>query len=785
MSDRFTEKAENALNKSVKIAEKLGHTYIGSEHLLLALSEDESSCAALILKKNGTGKDKIYACIKEYSGTGVKSSLSSKDLTPRARKILEGSYNNANQYGDGTIGTEHILLSLIEEKDCVATKLLKNMRVDLNSIRDDIYTLTKSRERTMQKSKRESYAPILKQYGKNLCELAREGKFDPVIGRDKETDRLVRVLSRKNKNNPCLIGEAGVGKTAIVEGLAQRIVNNEVPPALSGKTIISVDLTSMVAGAKYRGDFEDRIKNIINEVVKHKDIVLFIDEIHTIVGAGAAEGAIDASNILKPQLARGDVQVIGATTYEEYRKYIEKDAALERRFQPIQVNEPTEEETINMLTALKSRYEEHHGVQIDDLAIQECVMLSSKYINDRFLPDKAIDVLDEACALLSTKTENNEKKGQIFKQFDKSKESGKAEGFDIRSIYEAEYPERSTQNSRDNLPTVTSEIIKDIISEACGIPVSMIRKNTDYEDLKYNLKRAIIGQDDAINKLVSAIKRSDLGFLSQERPRGIFMFVGASGVGKTALAIELEKNLFYNSSNLLRFDMSEYSEKQSISKLIGSPPGYVGYDEGGALTEAVKKKPNSIILFDEIEKADKEILNILLQISDYGYLRDSIGRRINFKNTIIIATTNIGASHTNEKLGFANGNSKNTQEHSLEHLKKHFKDELINRFDEIIFFSPLSDATIKRIVYNRLCELSSSLNKKGYEFYFDERIIDLIALKGKIKGLGARPLLRLISTEIEDKVIDFILKSDKGTNCIEVIVDDENIVISDKKAIKT
>lgn len=785
MSDRFTEKAENALNKSVKIAEKLGHTYIGSEHLLLALSDDESSCAALILKKNGIGKEKIYTCIKEYSGTGVKSSLSSKDLTPRARKILESSYNNANLHGDGTIGTEHILLSLIEEKDSVATKLLKNIRVDINNIRDDIYTLTKSRERTMQKTKREAYAPILKQYGKNLCELAKEGKFDPVIGRDKETDRLVRVLSRKNKNNPCLIGEAGVGKTAIIEGLAQRIVNNDVPPTLLGKTIISVDLTSMVAGAKYRGDFEDRIKNIINEVVKHKDIILFIDEIHTIVGAGAAEGAIDASNILKPQLARGDVQVIGATTYEEYRKYIEKDAALERRFQPIQVNEPSEEETINMIRALKERYEDHHGVKIDDVAIQECVTLSSKYINDRFLPDKAIDVLDEACAMLSSKSTKSKNNKYISEQFALNRENSEANILDLMKFYEAEYPENPQEIISEIPPAVTSEIIKDIISEACGIPASLIRNNTDYQELSNNLKDAIIGQDEAIDRLVSAIKRSDLGFSNKEKPRGIFMFVGSSGVGKTALAIELEKNLFYNSANLLRFDMSEYSEKQSISKLIGSPPGYVGYDEGGALTEAVKRNPNSIILFDEIEKADKEILNILLQIADYGYLRDSVGRRINFRNTIIIATTNIGTSHITDTVGFTSSNNTLTQGKSIEVLKKHFKEELINRFDEIIFFAPLSESTLKTIVSNRLNELSLSLKSKGYEFTFDEKIIDIMAFKGKNKGMGARPILRLISTEIEDKIIDFILKSNKDIKSVEAIIEDEKILISGKKTIKT
>lgn len=785
MSDRFTEKAENALNRSVKIAEKLGHTYIGSEHLLLALSEDEASCAALILKKNSVSKDKIYICIKEYSGIGVKSTLSSKDLTPRARKILESSYNNANQYGDGTIGTEHILLSLVEEKDCVATKLLKNMRVDTNSIREDIYTLTKSRERAMQKTKREGLAPILKQYGRNLCELAKEGKFDPVIGRDKETNRLIRVLSRKNKNNPCLIGEAGVGKTAIVEGLAQKIVNNEVPPALCGKIIISVDLTSMVAGAKYRGDFEDRIKNIINEVVKHKDIILFIDEIHTIVGAGAAEGAIDASNILKPQLARGDVQVIGATTYDEYRKYIEKDAALERRFQPIQVQEPSEDETIKMMIALKSRYEDHHGVKIEDAAINECVVLSSKYISDRFLPDKAIDVLDEACAMISSKIANIKKTEQISEQFDYATKNAKTDIVDFKPIYQAEYPVILTAEKSNSSLIVTPEIIKNIISESCDIPVSMIKKSVNYEELKENLKHAIIGQDEAIDQLVSAIRRSELGFLTEERPRGIFMFVGASGIGKTALAIELEKNLFYNSSNLLRFDMSEYSERQSISKLIGSPPGYVGYDEGGTLTEAVKRKPNAIILFDEIEKADKEILNLLLQISDYGYLRDSVGKHINFRNTIVIATTNIGSSQTIEKVGFTSDIPKRSIAETIEALKKHFKEELLNRFDEIILFSPLSDSTIKKIITRRLAELSASLIKRGYELTFDEKIIDAIASKGKIKGLGARPILRLISTEIEDRIIDFIANNDNNARIIEIVADDGNITISNKEALIT
>ncbi len=784
MSDRFTEKAERALNRSVKIAEKLGHTYIGSEHLLLALAEDELSCAALILKKNKIDKDTISSFIRDYSGTGVKSSLSSKDLTPRARKILEDSYNNAMQHGDGTIGTEHILLSLTEEKDSVAIKLMRNMKADLSAIRDDVYTLIKSRERAMPKVKREGYAPILKQYGKNLCELAKEGKFDPVIGREKETDRLVRVLSRKNKNNPCLVGEAGVGKTAIVEGLAQRIVKNDVPQSLAGKTIISVDLTSMVAGAKYRGDFEERIKNIINEVIKHKDIILFIDEIHTIVGAGAAEGAIDASNILKPQLARGDVQIIGATTYDEYHKYIERDSALERRFQPIRINEPNEAETVNMLTALKERYEEHHGVRIEDYAIRECVSLSVKYINDRFLPDKAIDVLDEACAMAINKSIVNSNSDINLRQYDDVCENGQNNILDIKEICEAEYPIKNTGIMQYTRPVVDSAIIRDVISEACGIPASMIKKSIDYEELEEKLNTAVWGQRQAIKKLVSAIKRADLGFAGEERPRGVFMFIGESGIGKTALAIELEKNLFYSSSNLLRFDMSEYSEKQSISKLIGSPPGYVGHDDGGTLTEAVRRRPHAVILFDEIEKADKEILNILLQISDYGFLTDSSGRHVSFRNAIIIATTNLGSSHATDKVGFENGIGRNKNENPIITLKKHYSDEFINRFDEIIYFEPLTHESLINIVEDRLRELSKSIGKKGYTFYYNDEIVENLVSKSKINGLGARALLRKIATEIEDKIIDLIISRANDSREFEASVVDGEIIITAKKAVQ-
>ena len=782
MSDRFTQKAENALNRSVKTAERLGHTYIGTEHLLLALAEDELSCAALILKKNEIDKDKISTFIKEYSGIGVKSTLSSKDLTPRARRILEASYNNAIQYGDGTIGTEHILLSLIEERDSVAIKLLKNMRADLGAIRDDVYTLMKSREMTVQKVKKETHSPILKQYGKNLCDLARDGKFDPVIGRDAETDRVVRVLARKNKNNPCLVGEAGVGKTAIVEGLAERIVKNEVPPLLQGKSIISIDLTSMVAGAKYRGDFEDRIKNIINEVVKHKDIILFIDEIHTIVGAGAAEGAIDAANILKPQLARGDIQIIGATTFDEYRRYIEKDAALERRFQPIRINEPSERDTVNMLSALKSRYEDHHGVTIDDAAISECVALSSKYISDRYLPDKAIDVLDEACAMAISNSALFDNSDDISEQSYTLEEKQRTNILDIKRICEAEYPIKNRTNERRERPRVTDSVVRDVISESCGIPREMIQKSIDYSELVERLNEAVIGQSEAISRLVSVIKRADLGFCKEDRPRGILLFVGESGVGKTALATELAKCLYYSSSNLLRFDMSEYSERQSISKLIGSPPGYVGHGEGGLLTEAVRKKPYSIVLLDEIEKADKEILNILLQISDYGYLRDSSGRHVSFRNAIIIATTNVGASKEIESVGFESTGGGKAKKYGAA-LKKYYSEEFLNRFDEIIPFMPLNAEILKKIVLERLVALSKSLKKKGYTLEYGEEVADAIVAKAQIKGLGARPSLRDISALIEDKVIDLIIRGAAESTSIEARVDGTDIVISPKSAI--
>ncbi len=751
MSNRFTQKAEKALNNSAKIAEMLGHTYIGTEHILLALVDDENACAAIILKKSGVSKELLEKTVREYSGTGIKSTLTSRDLTPRARNILESSYNYAMRYGNGVIGTEHILMSLLDENNSVAIKMLKNLKVDMSTVKDETLGVLRSREKATARGRKDPQSTTLKQYGKNLCQLAREQSFDPVVGRDKETDRIIRILCRKSKNNPCLIGEAGVGKTAIIEGLAQRIADGNVPDILKDKIIISLDLTSMVAGAKYRGDFEERIKNIINDAAKNKDVILFIDEIHTIVGAGAAEGAIDASNILKPQLARGDIQLIGATTFKEYHKYIERDSALERRFQPILIEEPNEETTVEMLTALKEHYEEHHGVFIDDEAIRECVALSSKYISDRFLPDKAIDALDEACVMAKTIRQNNAKCNDNSEQYYSCDD------------YENEcrlYGTCKDKSEDESSFVVDVQTVRSIISEMCQIPIEAIKKCVDYRAVEQSLTSKLVGCESAISRVIAALKRWDMDLCDTERPRGIFMFVGESGVGKTALAIELGKQLFYGKDSLIRIDMSEYSEKQSISKLIGSPPGYVGHEEGGKLTEAVRRHPYSVILFDEIEKADKEVLNILLQIADYGYLTDSIGRRVNFRNTIIIMTSNIGASkQCSANLGFLEGKATEQESNVYTQVRNYYNEEFLNRFDEIIYFYPLGISDLIKIAERQLDNLKIKLAKKGYVLTFDDDVAEYLVKKSYRKGLGARPILREISTSVEAAIIEILVQN--------------------------
>ena len=709
--------------------------------------------------------------IKDYSGKGAKSVLSPKDMTPCCKKIIENSYKISLKYGAQKIGTEHILLSVIEEKNSVALKLLVQKGVDIIGITDEIQTLLRTVERNSKKSKAQEGAQTpLRQYGKNLNSFAAQEKIDPVIGRDKETERLIRILSRKNKNNPCLIGEAGVGKTAIVEGLADRIVKGSVPPILSEKEIISIDLTSMISGTKYRGDFEERIKSILNEAANDKNIILFIDEIHTIVGAGAAEGAIDAANILKPQLSRGEIQLIGATTFSEYHKYIERDAALERRFQPITVLEPSESATVDILFGLRERYENHHGVRIDDEAIRCAVHLSIRYIRDRFLPDKALDVLDEAAAKIGAGN---------YKKTNKSDENTEQ--------MLAEFCKETSNNCVDTdllRGEVTCDVVKEIINEMTGIPISGIGNALDRQKLFDELSAKIQGQDSAVSALVDAVMRSELGINSPERPKGVFLFFGASGVGKSELAKALSEALFFDKNALIRFDMSEFSEKNSVNKFIGSPPGFVGYEEGGALTEKVRRRPYSVLLFDEIEKAHQDVIDLFLQIADSGVLTDSQGRSVSFKNCYIIFTSNVGTESYNKNVGFISDNEKGKSA-TRKILESYFRIEFINRLDETIFFSHISKEAMVKIAKTKLDELKNRLSGIGINVEFDGAVCEFLANKCTDKQFGARELIRLITGNVENSISSYVLNKsvDKNTK-LEVTVCDGKVVTREKQAAK-
>ncbi len=749
MADRFTEKARAALNRSIILAEGMGHTYIGTEHLMLALIEDELSTSGYVLAKYKIKPTQFKKTITDYSGNGDISSLTSLDMTPRVRKILELSAKISEKYHAKAIGTEHILLAILEEKDCIASKLLKMTGCDITAVKEEILLLIRQRNNDAT-STRSLDIPTLRLYGKNLIDAASLGKFDPVIGREKETERLIRVLCRKNKNNPCLLGEAGVGKTAIVEGLADRIARGDVPAFLKGKVIISVDLTAMVAGAKYRGDFEERIKNILAEATRNKSVILFIDELHTIVGAGAAEGAIDASNILKPQLSRGELQIIGATTYSEYRRYIEKDPALERRFQPITIEEPSEEKTREMLDGLKERYESHHNVRISGGVIDECVLLSQRYITDRFLPDKAIDLLDEACAYVSSK-ENASKPLDSSFIFEQSYKGGDDYKLSVLPNVNVNY----SKSRIDLRPTVVRDDVKKIVSDICGMELSSVKSITDYDEIQRDLNKSIIGQGKAVNKIINTIKRCDLGLSDSNKPRASLLFIGESGVGKTALASALAKGIFSTESALLRFDMSEYSERNSTSKLIGAPPGYAGYDDGGLLTEAVRKRPHSILLFDEIEKAEREVRNLFLQIADYGFLRDASGRKVSFRNTIIIMTSNVKIKNSGA-LGFSEVNS--NRDRTSELLASYFSYEFISRFDEIILFEKLGYNELIEICKGKLLEIKSRLKPRGVELEYDDAVYNIIVSSSKTAGLGARAVLHYIGANVEAVIGEALLR---------------------------
>lgn len=781
----FTQKANEVLNLAIKAAENYGHSYIGSEHILYGLLKEGSGIAAGVLSDRGISEEDIDGLIRDTIGVGNPTRLSPNDFTPRSKRIIELSFQIARSMRHSFVGTEHLLIALVRETDSYAVKFLNELGVDEQQLMEELAEVLSAPESSKPSGgkfgkKGKSKTPTLDEFAKNLTELAKDGKIDPVIGREQEIQRVVQILSRRNKNNPCLIGEPGVGKTAIAEGLALRIVQNEVPELLSGKKIMALDLTSMVAGTKYRGDFEERIKKAIDEVKEAKDVILFIDEVHTIMGAGAAEGAVDAANILKPSLARGELQVIGATTIDEYRKNIEKDAALERRFQPVLVGEPSEEETVEILKGLRDRYEAHHKVKITDEAIDSAVKLSTRYIADRFLPDKAIDLIDEAASVVRlnayTLPQNLKDMEAEIKRLEQEKQSA-ITAQDYENAAKLRDKQKSLQDllsgekdkwrnaSSHEVKSVTTDEIAAVVSGWTGIPVSQLTKEESERllNMEQILHERIVGQNKAVSSIAKAIRRGRVGLKNPNRPIGSFIFLGPTGVGKTELCKTLAEAMFGDENAIIKLDMSEYMEKHTVSKLIGSPPGYVGYDDGGQLTEKIRRKPYSVVLFDEIEKAHPDVFNMLLQILEDGVLTDSQGRKVSFKNAIIIMTSNVGASKITEQrqsLGFGESDENRTiEELVMGDLKRTFKPEFLNRLDEIIVFNQLEKDDIREITCRMLKTLTKRLQDMDIEVTFTDAAIDALAEGGFDKTYGARPLRREIQSKIEDKLSELILEN--------------------------
>ena len=791
MSIHFTKKAQHALNLAMQAAAEMGHTYIGSEHLLLGLLAEATGVAAHYLQEKGVTSEKVQAAVVRMAGTGSPADVSGADMTPRTKSIIENSLSFAQNYGQGYIGTEHLLLSLLEERDCVAVRILEGLEVPTGDLRRDLTEFLNQSGKNTESDENDrpatgkhgagsskkgglDSAPTLKNYGKDLTALAKAGKIDPIIGRDSETERVIQILSRRTKNNPCLIGEPGVGKTAVVEGLAQRIANGNVPENLKEKVIVTLDIAAMIAGAKYRGEFEERFKGVMDEVRKNANLILFIDEIHTIIGAGAAEGAVDAANIIKPALARGEMQVIGATTISEYRKHIEKDAALERRFQSVTVGEPSAEEALQILKGLREKYEAHHKLKISDEALEAAVRLSIRYIADRYLPDKAIDLVDEAASRLRisahTSPDHLKTIEEKLKQLSADKEAAIAtQDFETaarlrdeeqaqKEEYEAKKAQWETDSNNRDL-TVSDTDIADVVTQWTGIPVNRLLEEESDKLLKLNelLRGKVIGQDEAVEAVSRAIRRGRMGLKDPRRPVGSFIFMGPTGIGKTELAKALAEVMFGDASAMIRLDMSEYMEKHSVSKLIGSPPGYVGFEDGGQLTEKIRRKPYSVVLFDEIEKAHPDVFNILLQVLEDGILTDSQGRRVDFRNTVLILTSNVGASELSpvKTLGFSSvasdANSQAAQkERMMSALKQTFRPEFLNRIDDIIVFNSLGTADIEKIASLMLREVQARIEGLGIQIQFDESVPAMLAKEGFDANYGARPLRRAVVRLVED-----------------------------------
>ncbi len=811
--DRFTNKARESLELAVEAAGEFEHGYVGTEHILIGLLRGDSGVASAVLKNNGVEEEKVIQLITQLIAPAATVQLAEPEgYTPRARRVLENSYREARRFKSDLIGTEHILLAIIKDSECVGARLLNTMHVNIPRLYADLMmsmgvegsSYKEDMENKRSKGKERSNTPVLDAYSRDLTALARDGKLDPVIGRESEIQRVIQILSRRTKNNPCLIGEPGVGKTAIAEGLAAKIIAGNIPDTVKNKRVLTLDLSGMVAGSKYRGEFEERIKRVLEEVKSDGEVLLFLDELHTIIGAGGAEGAIDASNILKPSLARGEIQLIGATTIDEYRKYIEKDAALERRFQPVNVEEPSEEETLEILKGLRGSYEKHHKVTITDDALKAAVKLSARYINDRFLPDKAIDLVDEASSKVRLTAyvapkEIKELEEEVVALESQKEEAIRSEAYErageIKRMQEEKRARRQQlldnweQEKKERKLQVAEGEIADVVSQWTKIPVRKLEEEESerLKNLESILHQRVVGQEEAVTAVAKAIRRGRVGLKDPKRPIGSFLFLGPTGVGKTELSKALAEAMFGTENALIRVDMSEYMEKHSVSKLVGSPPGYVGYDEGGQLSEKVRRNPYSVILFDEIEKAHPDVFNTFLQVLDDGHITDSQGRKIDFKNTVLIMTSNAGAERIVEpkKLGFMASSDENAdyermKNSVMEEVRRMFKPEFLNRIDETIVFHSLNKDHIEQIVDIMMAAISKRTK---------EQMDITIELSGDAKGwiidqgydhkYGARPLRRTLQNKIEDRLAEEILDGNiRSGDRVKVDLEDDSLKFS-------